>query len=123
VLKQVVYIVTTGLQRVKVLTAVVMKNYIFKDITQCSPLKIDQRFGEICRLHFHRLRISQGRNQNEAGSKLCCRWWRHVPPKRRVAQKIELTMNNRVTLTLVYSAVERAHAIPSCSLSNTRVSQ
>jgi hypothetical protein len=27
------------------------KSYIFSDITPCSPLKVDQRFGVICRLN------------------------------------------------------------------------
>jgi hypothetical protein len=37
----------------EVLTAVVMKNFAFWDITTCSPLNINQRFVGICRLHLH----------------------------------------------------------------------
>jgi hypothetical protein len=44
-------------------TAVVMKSFIFWDITPCSPLKMNQRFGEICRLHLQGRRMSQARNQ------------------------------------------------------------
>jgi hypothetical protein len=50
-------------------TAVLMKRFIFWNIMPCSPLKINGRFGETCRLHIQDQRISQARNQNEAGSK------------------------------------------------------
>jgi hypothetical protein len=33
------------------LTAVVMTSSIFRDITLCSPLKVNPRFGGTCRLH------------------------------------------------------------------------
>jgi hypothetical protein len=33
----------------EVLTAVVMKSPLFWDITPCSPLKVNRRFGEACR--------------------------------------------------------------------------
>jgi hypothetical protein len=36
----------------EVLIAVVMKSSIFWDLTQCSPLKFNRRFGGTCRLHF-----------------------------------------------------------------------
>jgi hypothetical protein len=41
---------------------------IFWDITLCSSLKVNQRFGGTCRLHVQD-RISQARNRHEAGSK------------------------------------------------------
>jgi hypothetical protein len=37
----------------EVLTAVVMKSTIFWDITLCSPLSVNQRFGGTYRLHLH----------------------------------------------------------------------
>jgi hypothetical protein len=40
-----------------------MKLFIFWDITPCSPLIVNRRFGGTCR------RISQARNQCEAGTK------------------------------------------------------
>jgi hypothetical protein len=49
----------------EVLTAVVMKSYIFWDITPCSPLKVNLRFVEECRLHLHGRRVNQAINQNE----------------------------------------------------------
>jgi hypothetical protein len=52
-----------------VLTAVVMKSSIFWDITQCSPLKDNRRFGSAYCLHLHGRRISQSRNEHEADSK------------------------------------------------------
>jgi hypothetical protein len=45
-----------------------MKSSIFWDITPCSPLGVNRRFEGICRLHFRGRRISQARNQREAGS-------------------------------------------------------
>jgi hypothetical protein len=41
------------------LTAVVMTNPIFWDITQCSPLKVNRCFGGTCRLHLQGRRISR----------------------------------------------------------------
>jgi hypothetical protein len=38
---------------VEVLTAVVMKGTIFWDITPCSPLKVNRRFGGTYLLHLH----------------------------------------------------------------------
>jgi hypothetical protein len=49
----------------EVLTVVLMKSSILWDITLCSPLKVNQRFGAICRL---RLR-GQSRSQREARDK------------------------------------------------------
>jgi hypothetical protein len=48
---------------IEVLTAVVMKSAVFWDITPCSPLKVDQRFGGTYHLHLLGLRISRARNQ------------------------------------------------------------
>jgi hypothetical protein len=41
------------------LTEVVMKSSILWDITLCSPLKINRRFGGTCHFHFQDPRISQ----------------------------------------------------------------
>jgi hypothetical protein len=46
-----------------------MKSSIFWDTTQCSPLKVKRRFREICRLHLQGKRISQARNQHDAGNR------------------------------------------------------
>jgi hypothetical protein len=35
----------------EVLRAMVMKNSIFWDLTACSPLKVNRRFGLLCFLH------------------------------------------------------------------------
>jgi hypothetical protein len=45
----------------EVLTAVVMKSTIFWDITPCSPLKVNRRFGGTHRLHLQSRRISRAR--------------------------------------------------------------
>jgi hypothetical protein len=46
-----------------------LKSSIFWDIMPYSPLKINRRFGGTCRLHLRGLRISQARNQREAGGR------------------------------------------------------
>jgi hypothetical protein len=51
----------------EVLAAVVMKSYIL--YLQCSMLKVNQRFGGTCRLHFQGRTMSQARNTHEEGSK------------------------------------------------------
>jgi hypothetical protein len=53
----------------EVLTAVVMKNSTFWDIMPCSPLKVNWCFGATGPLNLQVWRISQARNQREAGSK------------------------------------------------------
>jgi hypothetical protein len=40
-----------------------LKISIFWDITPCSPLKVNRRFGGTCRPHLHGRRICQARNQ------------------------------------------------------------
>jgi hypothetical protein len=53
-----------------------------------QSVKVNRRFRGKCRLHFPGLRISQARNQHEAGNKLLAlqpwTWRRHVPLKRRL---------------------------------------
>jgi hypothetical protein len=44
-------------------------DYVFWDITPCSLLKVDRRFGGIYRLHLQCRRVSQARDQCEAGSR------------------------------------------------------
>jgi hypothetical protein len=53
----------------EVLTAVVIKDSILWDITPCSPLEVNWRFGGTRRFHLRGWRISQSRKQREAGSK------------------------------------------------------
>jgi hypothetical protein len=43
----------------EVLTAVDVKSKIFWDITPCSPLKVNRRFGRTSRLHLEGGRIIQ----------------------------------------------------------------
>jgi hypothetical protein len=40
-----------------------VKSSVFLDITPCSPLRINQRFGGICRLHLQGRSISQAIKQ------------------------------------------------------------
>jgi hypothetical protein len=49
----------------EVLTAVVTKNSAVWDITPCSPLKVNRRFGRTC-LHLQGGRVSQVRSQQVA---------------------------------------------------------
>jgi hypothetical protein len=50
-----------------VLTPVVMKSTIFWDITPCSPMNVNRRFGRTYRLHLQGRRISWTRSQRESG--------------------------------------------------------
>jgi hypothetical protein len=49
-----------------------MNKSIFLDTTPWNPVKINQRFVEIYRLHLHCRRTSQARNQREAGITASC---------------------------------------------------
>jgi hypothetical protein len=42
-----------------------MKSTIFSEITPCSPLKVNRRFGGTYRLHLQGRKISQARNPRE----------------------------------------------------------
>jgi hypothetical protein len=53
----------------QVLTAVVVKNSVFWDITPCSLLKVSRRFGRTYGFHLQNWRVSQARNRHEADSK------------------------------------------------------
>jgi hypothetical protein len=53
----------------KVLTAVVMESTIFWDITPCSPLKVNGRFGGTYHLYLQGRRIREARNSVIAGDK------------------------------------------------------
>jgi hypothetical protein len=53
----------------EVLTAVAMKSSIFWDVTPCSPLKVNRRFGRTCRLYFNGRRIRPARNKREVKRK------------------------------------------------------
>jgi hypothetical protein len=48
-----------------------MKSTIFWDITPCSPLKINGRFGGTCHFHLQGLRISRARHQYVASTLKC----------------------------------------------------
>jgi hypothetical protein len=50
----------------EVLTAVIMMSSIFWDITLCSPLKANERFGGTYRFKLHGRKINQARNHYEA---------------------------------------------------------
>jgi hypothetical protein len=56
-----------GIARFEVLTAVVMKGTIFWDITPCSPLSVNRRFGETYRFHLQGIR--RARTSVKAGGK------------------------------------------------------
>jgi hypothetical protein len=57
---------TTRFVEFEVITAVVMKSTIFWDITPCSLLKVNRRFGGTYRLYIQGRRISRARNQRES---------------------------------------------------------
>jgi hypothetical protein len=48
-----------------------MKSFLFWETIPRSQLKVDPLFKGICHIHLKGQRISEGRNQQEAGSKLC----------------------------------------------------
>jgi hypothetical protein len=52
----------------EVLKAIATKSYMFWNITPCSPVKVNRRFGGIYRLHPQGRGLSQARNQHEAGN-------------------------------------------------------
>jgi hypothetical protein len=55
-----------GIAGFEVLAAVVMKSTIFWDITPCSPLSVNRRFGGTYRLYLQGKKISSARNQRES---------------------------------------------------------
>jgi hypothetical protein len=82
--------------RLEVLKAVVIKSTILWDITPCSPLSVNLRFGGTYRFHFQGKKIIWTRNQRESMLQAChagfllslffrpWRWRRYIPPKRRL---------------------------------------
>jgi hypothetical protein len=56
----------TGLVGFEVLTAVVMKSNIFWDITPCSLLKVNRRFGGTHHLHLQGQKMNRAKYQRES---------------------------------------------------------
>jgi hypothetical protein len=63
---------TVRLVGIEVLTAVVMKSTIFWDITPCSLLKVNRRFGGTYRLHLQGRRTSRASNLPPAFTLVSC---------------------------------------------------
>jgi hypothetical protein len=84
---------------------------IFWDITPCGPLKVNRRFGGICRLHLQGRRISQAKTSVKQVARRALilvpwRWKRNVPLKCRltfnglhgvITQKIEIFITTDVS--------------------------
>jgi hypothetical protein len=69
----------------EVLTVVVMKITVFWDITPCSPLKFNRRFGRTYHLHLQGRKISQQETSVKAGDLFFDpEDGGDVPPKRRL---------------------------------------
>jgi hypothetical protein len=71
------------------LTAVIMKNSVFCDISLCSSLNVNWHVGGTCRLHLQGQRISHAGNQCESRWQFLAwlipwpwKWRWHVPQKR-----------------------------------------
>jgi hypothetical protein len=56
---------------------IIMKSSVFWDITTCAKLKFSRRLGGTCSLHLQEQRMSQSRNQCEAGSRQSL-WTPHI---------------------------------------------
>jgi hypothetical protein len=52
----------------EILTAAVMESSIFWDITPCNPVRVCRRLGGKNSFHLEGQRVSQARNQHEAGT-------------------------------------------------------
>jgi hypothetical protein len=106
-----------------------LRSSVFWDITQCSRLKVNRRFGGTCRLHLQGWRISRARNQRESRWEAEL-WRRFVPPKRRVifnglhgviSQKIELFIATAVrTSNPTYAKITQVVFSFQISDSNSR---
>jgi hypothetical protein len=59
----------------EVFTAVVMKSIIFWDMTLCSPLSVNRRFGGTYRLHLHGRRNKFSKNQQVSTTCLPPAWF------------------------------------------------
>jgi hypothetical protein len=96
-----------------------LKSSIYRNITPCSPLEVNGRFGGTYCRQLQGQKISQARNQREVSSTfyllhaawLILRHWRwrwHIPPKSRltfnglcgvISQRIELFINTAVRVS------------------------
>jgi hypothetical protein len=88
----------------------IQKSSFFSDITLCSSLEVDRRFGGTCRLHLQGRRISHARNQHEAGSKEVLAYFSTL--------KMEVTCSSK---TLVgFQESTRRYILHDRTLHNTR---
>jgi hypothetical protein len=96
----------------------VMKSSVFWDITPCSPLKVNRRFGETCHVFSSAYHLLSG--WFLAWLMFQPRRWRqHVPPKRRLtfsglhgakSQKIEFFIVI-IVLKLLFSNYPRSRSV------------
>jgi hypothetical protein len=72
-----------------------MKSSILWDVSQCSPLEFDGRFGGTFSFHLQGRRISLARNPCEAGSKLvsCLAYSSTLKMEGRLPPKLQFTFN------------------------------
>jgi hypothetical protein len=88
----------------EVLTAVVMNSIIFRDMTPCSPLSFNRRFGGTHRLHLNGILLAICLLAGLLN--LFLRPWRrrrYVPPKRRL--KLHgVIPQNMILFNLVYTS-------------------
>jgi hypothetical protein len=84
----------------EVLKAVVMKDYVFWEITPRIALKVKRRSGGICRLHVHGQGISQARERHDAGSK------QGSPQGQLTLNKLQVVISPRRELFMNYSSLQ-----------------
>jgi hypothetical protein len=91
-----------------------MKNSVFWDITPCSPLKVNRRFGGSRRLRHQGRRIIQARNHEDGGIKHECLLLASMMIAGTL--KIETPVNNKLhgmlKETVLLSLETRAQLLP-----------
>jgi hypothetical protein len=87
-------------------------NVIFWDITPCSPLKVNRRFGEPYHLHLQSRRISPARNQRES------RWKTQPYSVSYLTLKMEVICSSETSLD--FQRTTRLHIPEDRTLHNHR---
>jgi hypothetical protein len=104
----------------EVVTEVVMKSYIFWDVTLCNTLEVSRRFRGTDRLYFYGPRINQPRSQREAGSNMFLQnvrgfqptTWPYTPEDRILHSFLLFPGTNTLFSTLSSTTLSSAYVSP-----------
>jgi hypothetical protein len=111
--------ITKDLSRCSRAAARLFVDYDLQGFNECSSVEVHRRFGGTCGLHLQGRRVSQARNQQDAGGKkswflawltlLSWRWRRYFPLKRGWTSPDLHSIITQKTILFIVTAVRTSN--------------